>query len=130
MSSTNFAARQRRTFTAWVLVAGVLLQPLLTYLVTPWFAEDARGHVVFVCTLNGLKAVSVDDSPLDLETAPDEESCPALTLVQLAETARIATPLAVPTFTLYVTALRVAAGDHQHHPRHSTLYSSRAPPVV
>ena len=65
MSNNGFTTRKRHTRTAWILVAGFWLQPLLTYLATPWLAEDARGHVVFICTLNGLKAVQVEHNVFD-----------------------------------------------------------------
>lgn len=130
MSISRTTLRQRRAVTSWVLVIGVLLQPLLTYLVTPWLAEDARGHVVFMCTLKGLKAVQVENDRFDPDTENQEETCPALTLVQLAATARIATPLAIWSAPLYVVELVDITRDDQFQTQHFSFYSSRAPPLV
>lgn len=38
----------RRTLT-WLLVAGFLLQPVLTYLVTPLIVHDTAGRTVVIC---------------------------------------------------------------------------------
>lgn len=130
MSSSQTGLRQRRAFTSWVLVIGVLLQPLLTYLATPWLSEDARGHVVFMCTLNGLKQVRVESDLFGLATESEQEACPALTLVQLAETARVAAPLAIGPAPIYVVDLVDITHDDQFQTQHRSFYFSRAPPLA
>jgi len=118
----------RRTITTWVLIAGVLLQPVLTYLATPLVAEDGKGHYVLLCTLNGLQEVYVDDLP-SLGEQSDDEHCPALKLLQLAGTAQPPAPLHAPAVTLSLVAVVDIGYDDGHSPRHSTDYPIRAPPM-
>ena len=118
----------RRTITAWALIAGILLQPIVTYLATPHVAEDGKGHYVLLCTLNGLQEVFVGDLQA-LGEQSDDEHCPALKLVQLAGSAQPAAPLQTPAATLYLIALADVTADHSHHTDHSSLYRIRAPPM-
>lgn len=119
----------RNAIMAWVLIAGVLLQPVLTYLATPVLADDGKGHYALLCTLNGLQEVYIADLPA-LGEQSDETHCPALKLLQLASTAAIAAPLQAPAATLYLVALAPITGDSVNHRVHTTLYPIRAPPMV
>ena len=119
----------RNAIMAWVLIAGVLLQPVLTYLATPVLADDGKGHYALLCTLNGLQEVNVGDLQM-LGEQSDEEHCPALKLIQLAGTAQTAAPLQAPAATLYLVALAPITADSVHYSSHTTLYPIRAPPMV
>jgi hypothetical protein len=120
--------RRRRTPLAWLLVALILLQPVVTYLATPWFAQDDAGHYVTMCTLEGEKRVFVGDLLGDTDT--DSEHCPALKLLQLAESARAPTPLEAPLRALYAVTLLEQTARQAHHDLHFSAYASRAPPRV
>jgi len=120
--------RQERAATVWLLVALVLLQPVLTYLATPWFVQDDEGHYLTMCTLEGEKRVYVGDLFGDAEAEP--EHCPALELLQLAESARVPAPLEAPLQALYAVALLEQTADRPHHKLHFSAYASRAPPRV
>ena len=130
MTAHSITARQARSITAWVLVAGFLLQPLLSYLVTPWATADARGHLVVMCTLNGLKQVYVDPADPDQTTQVDSESCPALTLWQLASSAQTPAPLAIVPGTLYLVGELRSTAVSPRHASPDVPYLSRAPPLV
>jgi hypothetical protein len=112
----------------WLLVALVLLQPVLTYLATPWFAQDDEGHYLTLCTLEGERRVYVGDLFGDVDTEP--EHCPALKLLQLAESARTPAPLEPPLRALYAVALLEQTADRPDYPLHFSAYASRAPPRV
>lgn len=122
------AARTRRAVTAWVLIAGFLLQPILAYLVTPIVVQDGKGHQVVVCTLKGQKVVTLDIPQL----ADNEgtEHCSALKLYQMASTAQLPAPLHSPVISLDLVAVVDQTADHQHRSLHFSAYASRAPPVV
>jgi hypothetical protein len=120
--------RRRRTPLAWLLVVLILLQPVVTYLATPWFAQDDEGHYLTLCTLEGEKRVYVGDLLGDADTAP--EHCPALKLLQLAESARAPAPLETPLRALYAVALLEQTADRPRHRLHFSAYAPRAPPRV
>jgi len=127
--NTAIGKLQRRTVTAWSLIAVFLLQPILTYLATPHLAEDSDGHYVLLCTLNGLQEVYVGDLH-SLGEQSDDEHCPALKLVQLAGSAQPATPPQTPEVTLYLVALAPIAAERPIHAHHFSLYPIRAPPIA
>ena len=117
-----------RTISSWLLIAGFLLQPILTYLVTPLVAHDGEGRQVVVCTLKGEKLVTLDLP--QLADNDDTEHCAALKLYQLASTAQVAEPPTVPAVLLYAVAWLQQGADHQYTPGHFSAYSTRAPPTV
>ena len=120
--------RTRPTITSWLLIAGFLLQPVLTYLVTPLVAHDGEGRQVVVCTLKGEKLVTLELP--QLADSGDTEHCAALKLYQLAGTAQVAQPPAVPALLLYAVGRLQQGADHRYTPGHFSAYSTRAPPTV
>lgn len=129
MTNYGFISRRQRAITAWVLIAGILLQPILTFLASPWFTEDGQGHLTVICTLEGLKEVYVDDSsPLTQQT--DDEYCPALELIQLVGSAHQVAPPVIAPLALYFVGLVDQTYDQEHHSLHYSAYSTRAPPIA
>jgi len=131
----SLRARRRRAVVAWALTLGFLLQPVLTYLVTPMVGYDAAGHaVVEECTLMGAKRLT-HHAPLAVELsklapkAPDEtEDCPALTLYKMAGTAQIAVPPAVVTLPpRNATPFAHVEMPHRRQVEFAA-YATRAPP--
>ena len=119
---------RHRAFTAWVLIGGFLLQPVLAYLVTPLVAHDGEGRRVVVCTLEGEKLVTLD-LPQGADTEPSEH-CSALKLYQMAGTAQVSAPPAPPALSLYSVALLDQTADRPHRSLHFSAYSTRAPPAI
>ena len=129
MVNRGIGTLYRRTITTWVLIAGMLLQPILTYLATPHLAEDGEGHTVVLCTLNGLQEVYFGDLQM-LGEQSDEEHCPALKLIQLAGTAQPAAAPQPPVATLYLVAIAPVTAERSFDTPHTTHYPIRAPPMV
>jgi hypothetical protein len=117
-----------RTITAWMLIGGFLLQPVLAYLVTPFVDDDGKGHRIVVCTLKGQKLVDVDLP--QIADNQDAEHCSALELFQMASTARVATAPVAPSISLYAVDWLDQTAGHQHRSLHFSAYSTRAPPVA
>lgn len=129
MVTQVFHNRRWRRGTAWVLVAGILLQPLLAYLATPWVSQDQRGHYVLLCTLKGLQQVRVDtDQPS--ASRSDDGSCPALQLINLISSAKTVAPFEVPGVTLFAVAPLPVSDEQPLSLRKPSLCPIRAPPVV
>lgn len=120
--------RSHRAVTAWVLIAGFLLQPVLAYLVTPIVAHDAQGQQVVICTLKGQKLVTIGN--LQLADNQDTEHCSALKLYQMASAAQVSEPPLAPQLTLYAVEVLDQTANHQHHSLHFSAYSTRAPPAI
>lgn len=120
-------ARSHRAATAWVLIAGFLLQPVLAYLVTPIVTHDAHGQQVVICTLKGQKLVTIEG--LQLADNQDTEHCSALKLYQMASAAQVSEPPLAPQLTLYAVEVLDQTANHQHHRLHFSAYSTRAPPA-
>ena len=121
-------SQRRRATTVWLLVGLILLQPVLTYLATPWFAQDDAGHYVTLCTLEGERQVYVGD--LFDEPAGESGHCPALKLLQLAGTAATPVPPTAAAGTLYLVALVDQTSARAHRSLHFSAYASRAPPIA
>lgn len=115
-----------RSALAWVLIGAFLLQPILTYLVTPLVAHDAQGEQVVICTLQGEKVVTLDLS----EGEGGMEHCPALELFQVASTSQTSAPPAVTVVTFYAVEPSGQTVGISHRRLHFSAYASRAPPVV
>ncbi len=113
---------------AWLLVAGILLQPIINYLVTPWVSLDSRGHYVLMCTLDGLQQVLVEES--GATPAEDEAPCPALELIKLVGSAKPAASFELPSVAM--RAVRTAAPATVNPPTNRTAanYAIRAPPIA
>jgi hypothetical protein len=111
-----------------VLIATFLLQPVLTYLVTPVVAHDMQGQQIVICTLQGEKVVTLDIP--GLAGGEDPDHCPALKLYQLASISQLSQPPAVPAIQLYAVALLHQTVSHAHHHLHFSAYSTRAPPAI
>lgn len=120
--------KRPRAITAWVLIAGFLLQPVLAYLVTPVLMHDTQGQQVVICTLKGQKILNVDIP--QLADNDQTEHCAALKLYQVAGTTPISRPPAVPVVILYAVQLLEQTAEHSHHSLHFSAYSTRAPPLV
>lgn len=122
----------RRSFVTWTLILGFLLQPILSYLVTPMFAHDASGRALVVCTLKGERLIESDlPSISDLATkAQGTEHCTALKLYQMAGATQVSAPLTAPPVLLYSVALLDQSADRSHRSLHFSAYSTRAPPVA
>lgn len=113
--------------TAWLLVAGILLQPVITYFATPWVALDSRGHYVLMCTLEGLKQVLVEDAAIVTE---DEAPCPALELIKLVGSAKPVAPFQLPPVVLRLVISATPERQQQPSSRTTTNYAIRAPPIA
>ena len=124
-----FGNRRWRNGTAWLLVSGILLQPLIAYLVTPWVAQDSRGHYVLLCTLNGLQEVYVDGERTADAPAGDE-SCPALKLFNLISSANPVAPFQLPEVMLVAVTAPVSRLEHPVLLHQPSVYPIRAPPVA
>jgi len=120
-------SQRRRAITAWALIAGFLLQPVLTYLVTPLVAHDGKGRQVVVCTLKGVKRVTVDLPPI--ADNGDAEHCTALKLYQMAGTVQISEPPAPTGVSLYAVDSPEQRPDSIHRALHFSVYTTRAPPA-
>ncbi len=120
-------ARPWRVLTAWVLIAGFLLQPVLAYLVTPVLTHDVKGQQVAVCTLQGEKVVTLDIPQLSGEQ--QTEHCSALKLYQMAGAAQVAEPPVVPPIALYIVQWSDQTAEIAHHSLHFSAYPARAPPA-
>ena len=120
--------RRWRNGTAWLLVAGILLQPVITYLVTPWISLDSRGHYVLMCTLEGLQEVLVEDAGGTAVT--DEEACPALELFKLVGSARPSGNYQLPVVALRAVAITAPRSESQQSPEPTRAYAIRAPPIA
>lgn len=114
--------------TAWILIAGFLLQPVLAYLVTPVVAHDQQGHQVVVCTLKGQKLVTV--TLPQLADNEGTEHCSALKLYQMAGTASLPTPPLAPVVSLYAVTLVDQTAQRDHRSLHFSAYATRAPPAL
>ena len=121
-------ARSWRAATAWLLIVGFLLQPVLAYLVTPVLTHDVKGQQVVVCTLKGDKVVTLDIPQLAGEQ--QTEHCSALKLYQMAGTTQVAEPPAVPAVELYIVQRSNQTADIAHHSLHFSAYPARAPPAI
>ena len=128
VSKIDLFSRPWRGFTAWVLIAGFLLQPVLAYLVTPVLTHDVKGQQVVVCTLQGEKVVTLDIPQLADEQ--QTEHCSALKLYQMAGTAQVAEPPVVPPIALYIVQWSDQTAEFAHHSLHFSAYPARAPPSV
>ena len=96
------SARSWRAATAWLLIAGFLLQPVLAYLVTPVLTHDVKGQQVVVCTLKGERVVTLDIPQLAGEQ--ETEHCAALKLYQMASSTQVSEPPMAPAGPLPVPA--------------------------
>lgn len=120
--------KRPRAITAWVLITGFLLQPILAYLVTPLIAHDAQGQQIVICTLKGQKILNVDIP--QLAENEQTEHCAALKLYQVAGTTQVSQLPVVPVVSLYAVELLEQTAEHAHHSLHFSAYSTRAPPLV
>jgi hypothetical protein len=120
--------QRRRAVTSWVLIAAFLLQPVLTYLVTPIVAHDMQGQQIVICTLQGERLVTLDIP--ELAGSEDTEHCPALKLYQIASISQLSEPPAVPAIQLYAVAFLEQTASLAHHALHFSAYSTRAPPAL
>lgn len=119
----------------WLLIAGFLLQPILTYLATPVFGHNAEGISVVVCTLQGEKRVTLDlptlsGAPDSSHSSLDPDHCPALKLFQIAGAAVVSVPTPVPALILLAATVTDQTAAVSHHALHFAAYSTRAPPVA
>lgn len=124
-----FGNRRWRNGTAWLLVSGILLQPLIAYLVTPWVTQDARGHYVLLCTLKGLQEVYVDDGQA-AATPNEDDTCPALKLFNLISSAKPVAPFQLPEITRPAVTLPVSRLELPVLLHQSSVYPIRAPPIA
>lgn len=124
------AGKQFRSPVSWLLIVGLLCQPILTYLVTPTVVQTSQGFHAVICTLKGgQKDVLVDLPSIDDTQAPAGD-CPAIKLVQLAGIAWAPTLQPAPALVLYSVGLLDQTGGQSHHRIHFSAYSSRAPPLA
>lgn len=99
----HVAYRQRRstatrnTLTAWLLVAGLLASPLLTYLATPLAQRHADGVWTVLCTLKGNEPVFIALAEGPGTGEADSADCPALQMLQMFGHATL--PLQCPVRT-------------------------------
>ena len=128
MAGRQGRSGSKRIITAWVLIAGFLLQPVLAYLVTPIVAHGSDGKQVVVCTLKGSKLVTLELP--QLADNDETEHCSALKLYQMASATQVSEPPVAPAISLYSVELIQQTAGHQHRSLHFSAYSTRAPPSV
>jgi len=121
-------ARSGRALVACALIAGFLLQPVLSYLVTPIVAHGGSGEQIVICTLKGSRLVTLDLPAL--ADSDHTEHCAALKLYQLASAVQISEPPVCPVLSLYSVEMQDQTADHPHRTLHFSAYSTRAPPAV
>lgn len=121
-------SQSNRTATAWLLIGVLLLQPLVTFLASPWFTNDQQGNLVVVCTLYGLEEIYVENGIAINEAA--EEHCPALELMQISGSAYQPEPPLLASALFYSIGQVDQTSTHQHHSLHYSAYHTRAPPVA
>lgn len=124
--SENERQSEIRVAVAWVLIGTFLLQPILTYLVTPLIDHDAQGEQIVICTLQGERTVTLDLSDGEGESG----HCPALELFQVAGTSQISAPPTMPVSTLYVVEVLQPTANVTHRRLHFSAYATRAPPIA
>ena len=87
MSSLLSITPNNRSAIAWVLIVAFLLQPILSYLVTPMPMKNEKGFHTVICTLNGIKEVYVDlPSISGGSNVQNLDECPAIKLFEIAAT--------------------------------------------
>jgi hypothetical protein len=123
----RFCRRSRQAITAWVLIAGFLMQPVLAYLVTPIVVQHGDGQQVVVCTLKGSRLVTL--ALPQLAENEQTEHCSALKLYQMANASQVSNPPIAPIVSLYLVDLLEQTADLQHRSLHFSAYSTRAPPI-
>ena len=119
-----------RSATSWLLVAGLLLQPLLAYLVTPTVAHTRDGIRVAVCTLKGGQRDVVLELPAIDDSTQAGDECPAIKLFQLAGIAQLPTLPALPAVVLERVSAPARVAERLRRQLHFSVYSSRAPPTA
>lgn len=82
MPNARFSRRIRKRLGRF-LVALVLVQSMAPALAQPRPVTEPGGHLVLLCTLQGLKAVWIAQERQEEPAAPDPRACPACLLVQL-----------------------------------------------
>ncbi len=115
---------------AWILIAGFLLQPVLTYLVTPVVGHDLGGQHVVVCTLNGSKIVTLDLASDAVPAFDNSDHCPALKLFQMAGAVQLSQPVAPPFRVLFAAHATDQTSDRLHRSLRFSAYATRAPPIA
>jgi hypothetical protein len=134
MFSTLFNRKQLQ-LTAYLLLLGFLFQPIMVYWASPWFdTNQTTGQTEIICTLKGERLQNIPaDSPLAelfAQINNNDDYCPVLQLVDMANTAlTFSLPDYIAT-TSYMIGLLEQTAHHQHHSLHYSAYSSRAPPVL
>ncbi len=125
-------SQAHRRILSWILILGILCQPVLTYLGTPRAAHTLQGITVLVCTLRGTpKEVRLDLPPIDRDdAAAPGEPCPALELIKMAGIAWAPSLPEVPECVLFSVALVDQTARQSHRRIHFSAYASRAPPLA
>lgn len=112
----------------WILIAAYLLQPVLSYLATPFVAHNASGQTVVICTLQGSKSITLDIPAV--EQLQNAEHCSALQLLHSLASTRPADPLpAMATLGQAVADSLVPVLEPLRKDLPSS-YLTRAPPIV
>ncbi|MEZ5534619.1 MAG: hypothetical protein R3F02_03245 [Thiolinea sp.] len=75
-----------RAFIYYLLILSILMGPVLSMWTTPMLVKTAQGEQVFLCTMQGVEAVTLLPDGTITRTADDAETtdtCPALYLQAL-----------------------------------------------
>ena len=117
--------------TAYVLLFGFLFQPLIVYWSSPWFFDNTiTGVTEVTCALKGKSSHDLQTSYLPVEKLAKDKHCPALKLVNMANsTLHFAVPV-YQSHTLYLIDLVDHTTEHQYLFFHYNAYSTRAPPYI
>ncbi|MCP5312189.1 MAG: hypothetical protein H6955_01445 [Chromatiaceae bacterium] len=132
----HVAYRQRRstatrnTLTAWLLVAGLLASPLLTYLATPLAQRHADGVWTVLCTLKGNEPVFIALAEGPGTGEADSADCPALQMLQMFGHATPPAAVPGPNRIAHLLALAVAPRSPGYFPEHFSAFPTRGPPLA
>ncbi len=115
----------------FVLLLCFLMQPLLTYLGTPWFVSDQSGITSIVCTLEGLKSENIDaSSDMGKLLGMDIKDCPALELIDMMSAGLFLQPASFQSHSWYTVALLNQTVTSSFLHSVPSVYQPRAPPFV
>jgi len=123
--------RRNNLLVVYLLLAIFLLQPILTYLVTPHFQRDSQGILVEICTLEGQRQVVLQLDEVDQSAdIISNERCGAIELFKFSSifyTPEIEFSPKLQLFAVHAFVVQDVIVDSQWFEH---VYSARAPPVI
>ena len=123
--------RSRHLLTHWMLVLLILMGPWLSLWITPHLVKTEGGQQIFLCTLQGIKAVNISDitaNPLQVSDQ-QQSSCPALQLFAMLGQGLVSIPASISLPALSPYRLHFVHLVTPSLPR-LRAYPARAPPAT